>query len=76
RGQRQQLFADLRTRPETMLLVKSGSTLDELLRELPDSIEFVAPEQSGLATAGWVRSRSSTERGLPTANPNESDGYE
>jgi dolichol-phosphate mannosyltransferase len=55
RGQRHQLWADLRARPETLLLVKSGSTLDDLLRELPDSLEFMAPEEPGLVTAGWVR---------------------
>jgi 4-amino-4-deoxy-L-arabinose transferase-like glycosyltransferase len=57
REQRRQLLDDLRTRPRTLLLVKSGKHLDELLRELPDSIEFVLHGQPGLVTAAWVRPR-------------------
>lgn len=58
RQQRRQLLADLLSRPRTLLLVKSGKVLEELLRELPDSIEFTAHGRPGLVTAGWVSRRS------------------
>ena len=57
RDQRRQLLADLRSRPRTLLLVKSGKTLDELLRDLPDSVEFAVCGRPGLVTAGWIRPR-------------------
>jgi dolichol-phosphate mannosyltransferase len=56
-NQRRQLLADLRLRPRTLLLVKSGRVLDDLLRELPDSLEFVARGRPGVVTAGWVQPR-------------------
>ncbi len=55
--QRQQLLADLRSRPRTLMLVKSGKVLEELLRDLPESIEFVAHGRPGVVTAGWVYPR-------------------
>jgi len=63
-GQRQQLLADLRSRPRTLLLVKSGRVFDDFLREMPDSIEFRAQSQPGLVTAGWVSPRSEPSDGL------------
>jgi hypothetical protein len=57
REQRRQLLADLRSRPRTLLLVKSGKVFEDFLRELPESIEFVAHGRSGIVTAGWVRPR-------------------
>jgi dolichol-phosphate mannosyltransferase len=56
-SQRRQLLADLRSRPRTLLLVKSGRALEQLLRELPDSVEFVAQGPASAVTAGWVRPR-------------------
>jgi 4-amino-4-deoxy-L-arabinose transferase-like glycosyltransferase len=58
REQRRQLLADLRTRPRTLLLVRSGRHLDELLRELPDSVVFVSHGRPGFVTGGWVCPRS------------------
>jgi hypothetical protein len=52
--QRRQLVDDLRTRARTLLLVKSGKMLDDLLRELPDSAEYVSSGRPGTVTAGWV----------------------
>jgi dolichol-phosphate mannosyltransferase len=57
RDQHRQLLEDLRSRPRTLLLVKSGKPLDELLRELPESIEFTPRGRPGLVTAGWVQPR-------------------
>jgi dolichol-phosphate mannosyltransferase len=56
--QRRQLLADLSGRPRTLLVVKSGKVLEDLLRELPDSVEFVTRGRSGVVTTGWVRPRS------------------
>jgi hypothetical protein len=53
--QRRQLLVDLRGRPRTLLVVKSGKVLEDLLRELPDSVEFVTRGRSGALTTGWVR---------------------
>jgi dolichol-phosphate mannosyltransferase len=56
-GQRQELVEDLRSRPQTLLLVQSGPLLRDLLRELPASVEFVPRGRPGVVTAGWVRLR-------------------
>jgi 4-amino-4-deoxy-L-arabinose transferase-like glycosyltransferase len=56
-AERARLVADLRERPRVLLLVKSGPVLEEMLRELPPSVEFVARGRPGAITAGWVRPR-------------------
>ncbi len=56
-AERARLLADLRARPQALLLVKSGPVLEELLRELPASVEFVARGRPGAITAGWVKPR-------------------
>ena len=55
--ERDRLLADLRARPETLLMVKSGHALDELLGRLPGSVEFVTRGRQGLVTVGCVRAR-------------------
>jgi 4-amino-4-deoxy-L-arabinose transferase-like glycosyltransferase len=55
--ERNRLLADLRARPETLLLVKSGRPLRELLDDLPESVEFVTRGRRGLVTVGRVRAR-------------------
>jgi dolichol-phosphate mannosyltransferase len=57
-GQRKELLAELRSRPQTLLLVKSGPVLRDLLRDLPHSVEFVPRGRPGAVTAGWVRLRA------------------
>jgi hypothetical protein len=57
REQRRQLLADLQTQPRTLLLVRSGKALDELIGELPDSVEFAPYGRSEFVTAAWVRPR-------------------
>jgi dolichol-phosphate mannosyltransferase len=55
--QRRQLLDDLRARPETLLLVKSGRSLRELVDDLPESLEFVARGGQGAVVVGRVRAR-------------------
>jgi len=56
-AQRLQLMQDLRSRPETLLVVKSDHSLQELLRDLPGSLEFRPLGRHGRVTAGLVRPR-------------------
>jgi 4-amino-4-deoxy-L-arabinose transferase-like glycosyltransferase len=56
-SQRAELVADLQRQPRTLLLVRSGRALQDLLRELPSSLEFVVRPRPGPVTAGWVRRR-------------------
>jgi len=60
RDERDRLIADLQSRPETIMFVKSGHVLDDLLRLLPDSLEFVPRGRSSWMTAGLVRRRPLT----------------
>jgi hypothetical protein len=55
--ERARLLADLRAQPETLLLVKSGRVLREVLADLPGSVEFVTHGRQGLVTIGRVRAR-------------------
>ncbi len=55
---RKRLLADLRARPETLLLVKSGRFLRDLLDDLPESVEFETRGRQGLVTVGRVRARA------------------
>jgi dolichol-phosphate mannosyltransferase len=54
---RQQLIADLRTNPRTLAFIKSDHSLDELLSDLPGSLEFVPDGRQGNVAVGWVRQR-------------------
>jgi dolichol-phosphate mannosyltransferase len=60
--QSRELLADLRGRARTLLVVKSGKVLEDLLRELPDSVEFVTRGRPGALTTGWVRDRRESPR--------------
>jgi 4-amino-4-deoxy-L-arabinose transferase-like glycosyltransferase len=52
------LIADLCSRPESVLMVKSGHLLNDLLGALPESLEFIPMGRSGLITAGVVHQRT------------------
>jgi dolichol-phosphate mannosyltransferase len=54
---RQDLIADLRANPRTLAFIKSDHSLDELLRDLPGSMEFVPDGRQGNVAVGWVRPR-------------------
>jgi dolichol-phosphate mannosyltransferase len=56
-AERKELIDDLRTRPQTLLLVKSGAALKEVLADLPLGVEFIHREQRGPVTVGLVRRR-------------------
>jgi 4-amino-4-deoxy-L-arabinose transferase-like glycosyltransferase len=62
--QRRLLFDDLKRRPETLLLVKSGKVKEDLLKDLPPSLEFVPRGKPGAVTVGWLRRRK--ERAMDT----------
>ncbi len=55
--ERDRLIADLQNMPETLLFVKSGPVLDDLLRRLPAFLEFVPSNQGEIVTVGVVRPR-------------------
>lgn len=55
---RESLIADLRSRPQTLVFVKSEGFLHELRRTLPASLEFVLLGRQGNVTAGIVQHRS------------------
>lgn len=62
--QRPQLFDDLRARPDTLVLVKSGRSLHELIDGLPRSLEFVTRNRQNAVVVGWVRARSEPAGGM------------
>lgn len=55
-GQHGDLLAELRTRPQTLLFVKSNQ-VEELTRRLPVSLDFVPSGKQGMVTVGLVRQR-------------------
>jgi hypothetical protein len=56
--QRRALIADLRSRPKTLVFVKSERYLPEFERALPASLEFVPHGRQGNVTAGLVQHRA------------------
>jgi dolichol-phosphate mannosyltransferase len=67
---RAQLIADLRAQPETILFIKSDRSLEELLHDLPASLEFVQLEKSEIVTAGIVRPRPEVPASLMAQREN------
>ncbi len=53
-SQQRELLDDLRSRPQTLVLVQSAA-LSDLLKALPPAAEFVPRGRRGIVTAGWVR---------------------
>jgi 4-amino-4-deoxy-L-arabinose transferase-like glycosyltransferase len=53
--QRTELLHELQAHPESLLLVKSGRLIQELLRELPESMEVVPRNPQGAVLVAWVR---------------------
>jgi len=62
--ERLHLIEDLRRNPATVLVVKSGRDLDNLLRELPASLEFLPQGRQGLLIIGQVRQREEAPAGV------------
>jgi hypothetical protein len=48
---------------DTLLVVRSGRPLAELLDELPESLEFVPRQSGGAFAVGWVRPRALPQHG-------------
>ncbi len=65
-AERERLLDSLRQRRRTLVLVKSGRTLDDFLQELPPALEFVPRDRPGAVTVGWVRTRTLPAQSLPT----------
>jgi dolichol-phosphate mannosyltransferase len=55
--QKAQFIADLLRSQRTLLFVHAGRDAQELLRDLPPSLEFTLEQRSGPVLAGWVRPR-------------------
>lgn len=55
RDEREHLLADLHNQPETLVFVKSGRVLNQLLETLPETLEFEARGRSSWMTAGVIR---------------------
>lgn len=56
-AQRDELLADLRRQPETLVFIKSPAALEALVHDLPQGMEFVPRGRQGNVRVGWVRSR-------------------
>jgi len=56
-AQRDKLIADLRANPRTIAVIKTEHALDELLRDMPASLEFVPRTRPSNVVVGWVRAR-------------------
>ncbi len=56
-AQRAELLLELQAHPEVVLVAKSGRLLNELLSELPDSLEWALQTPQGAVTVAWVRKR-------------------
>jgi hypothetical protein len=54
---RAELIADLHAQPETLVFVKTDRALQELLQEMPASLEFIPRGRSEIVTVGVVRPR-------------------
>jgi 4-amino-4-deoxy-L-arabinose transferase-like glycosyltransferase len=57
RDRRRELIGDLRSNPRTLAFIKSDHSLDEVLHDLPRSLEFVPRHQENSVTVGWIRQR-------------------
>jgi dolichol-phosphate mannosyltransferase len=55
--QRERLFADLKNQSQTLAFIKSDESLNDLVRELPRSMEFVPQGRQGYVAVGWIRRR-------------------
>jgi dolichol-phosphate mannosyltransferase len=55
--QRSDLIAYLRDNPRTLAFIKSERALDELLGDLPSSLQFVPEGRQGGVAVGWFRPR-------------------
>ena len=61
--QRGELIAHLQEHPGTLLLVKSGPVLQQLLQELPPGVTFTTRQRGGAITVGRVVYRDAVPDG-------------
>jgi dolichol-phosphate mannosyltransferase len=73
--QRRQLIADLKTNTRTLAFIKAERPLEELLRDLPSSLEFVPQGRQGGVAVGLIRPRWEVPEGYfadrPTSEPQD-----
>jgi dolichol-phosphate mannosyltransferase len=62
--ERPQLIEDLRRNPATVVVVKSGRDLENVVHDLPASLEFVPQGRQGVLAVGQVRPREEAPSGL------------
>jgi dolichol-phosphate mannosyltransferase len=71
-AERDRLFRDLKAQAQTLVFIKSEGHLRELLRALPDSLEFQSFErQGGNVTSGLIRRRPKAASGTYAHSRNE-----
>jgi hypothetical protein len=58
-----ELVADLRSRPQTLVFVKTERWLSQLLKRLPAAMEFVPRGRQGYVTAGVVQEKGVSSAG-------------
>jgi hypothetical protein len=68
---RQQLIGDLKANPRSLAFVKSDQSLDELVRDLPGSMEFVPHGRQGSVAVGWVQQKLEVPPALFANRTNE-----
>jgi 4-amino-4-deoxy-L-arabinose transferase-like glycosyltransferase len=56
-GTQAQLLRELTASPGALLLVRAGRWQQELVRRMPDTLEYVPGDWQGSVIAGWVRKR-------------------
>jgi dolichol-phosphate mannosyltransferase len=68
-GQGRELADELRSRPRTLVMVKSGPSLRQFLQDMPASAEFTPRGRPGAVIAGWVEVREAPPDRLFAAGP-------
>jgi 4-amino-4-deoxy-L-arabinose transferase-like glycosyltransferase len=59
---RRQMLGDLQRQKKTLIFVKSGESLAELLKTLPPSLEFVPRGRQGTVVAAIIRTQTANSR--------------
>jgi hypothetical protein len=66
--ERARMIDDMKNRPETLVVIKSGRDTEALIRDLPASLEFIARGRQGAFSVGMVRLRATAPYDLFAEN--------